>query len=669
MTVDEEPSRRRGTVLLISTVIIIGSIVGVYSLPRFFSAPDLEIRVAVIDSGINIDQELETRVVAARSFVNSTYGYDTDDNSTSDSSPGNTPHGTYVTKIIAREAPDAAIVNAKVVSENDDATPLAITEAIRWAVLEENCSVINLSLGLAPLVDDYIDQTIRWAFERGVSIVAAAGNGGQDGIAGSSIDSPAIYPEVIAVAALDEGNYLYSFSSIGPLRNRVMKPEIAARGYYSDNGRTVFGTSFAAPVVTAGVTRIISHCLSNDWSWTPGMIKAAIMISASPLPYEEWQVGAGLFNLATALLYIDSVQKPHGLPLLAAITPTESPFSFERIFVNHTTEIPVSIYASSNVTFSLVFRGRNSEWIHGPPQVSVNQSGSFIIRLEVISNATLEDLEASVSIHANGYLSMYLRMEFDARAPHKTVAFDISHTPWAIDSSFGQFRELYHTLTKFGIAVDELRYTENITLDIFSKYDAIFLLDPCAWGHLVNHDGISFLKKSIFDYDEEEIAIYESYYDQGGSLFFTALSNNSIDHNAVNDLFAAFNLTLNNDTLPVIQIVINGNPSTQLVTKMVDHVVTRMVDSFDYNGCSLNYTGDAYELAWVEIMDQFENGTLYPVNKTVLVASENSNGGRLIATGSNFFIDNWALNNMYRSDQNFKIVLQCVYWLLHILNN
>ncbi|MFW9811349.1 MAG: S8 family serine peptidase [Candidatus Thorarchaeota archaeon] len=669
MDEEREPTRRRGTVLLFTTIIVISSIIGAYSLPPFFSVPDLEIRVAVIDSGIDIDQELKTRVVAAKSFVNTTYGFVTDDNSTSDSSPGNSPHGTYVAKIIASEAPNVAIVNAKVVSQNDEATPRAIAEAIRWAVLEENCSVINLSLGLAPLVEDYIGHTIRWAFERGVSIVAAAGNGGDGGVAGSSIDSPAIYPEVIAVAALDEANRLYSFSSIGPLRNRLMKPEVAARGFYSDNGRTVVGTSFAAPVVSAGVTQIISHCLNNGWSWTPGMVKAAIMISAKQLPYEEWEVGAGLFDLETALLYIDSVQKPNGLPLLVAITPTESPFSFERIFINHTTLIPVSIYTSSNVTLDITYRGRNSEWIHGPQQLFVNQTGSFTVKLRVVASDSLEDLEASVSIYGAGYLFTSLSLEFDARAPHKTVAFDISHTPWAIDSSFGQFRELYYTLTKVGIAVDELRHPENISLDIFSNYDAIFLLDPCAWGYLVDHDGINFLKTSIYDYDASEIAVYETYYDQGGSLFFTALSNDSIDHQSVNDLFSAFNLTLNDDHLPVISIVINGVRNTELVTNMVEHIVTRMIESFDYNGCSLNYTGDAYELAWVEVMEQHDNGSIYPVNKTVLAGSENSNGGRFIATGSNFFLDNWALSDMYRSDQNFKIVLQSVYWLLHILNN
>jgi hypothetical protein len=102
---------------------------------------------------------------------------------------------------------------------------------------------------------------------------------------------------------------------------------------------------------------------------------------------------------------------------------------------------------------------------------------------------------------------------------------------------------------------------------------------------------------------------------------------------------------------------------------MIDHAITRRVDSFDYNGCSLNFTGTAYEIAWTEVLLRHENGTFYSVNKTLLVGSENNNGGRLIATGSNFFLDNWALNNMYRSDQNLKLVIQSLYWLLDILND
>ena len=668
-TVEEafEPKRRRGTVLLLSTIIFVGSIAGLYAIPPTYTDSNLTVRVAIIDSGININQELETRVVASRSFVNTSFGYLTTDNTTTDSRPGGVTHGTYIASIVALEAPDAAIVNAKVVDSNDIATHTAVIEAIRWVVLEENCSVINLSLGIFPTYNDSIGDAVRWAFNQGVSIVAAAGNNGHNGIAGSSVESPAIYPEAIAVAAVDESNSPYSFSAIGPLRDRIMKPDISARGDFHTNGKTVLGTSFAAPVVAAGVARIITHCLANGWTWTPGMIKAAVMIGASKLPYEEWQVGAGLFDLKTSQLYIDFSQKEEGLPLLFAITPTESPFSFERFFVNHTSRIHVSIFASSNATFSLNYRGVAEKWIRGPSYVHLNQSGNFHFDVRVESPNAVEDLQASISVSSSGYLELKIELDFEAIVALREVAFDISHTSWSIDSSYGQFRKLYRILTTVGIAVDELRYPENISLEVLSLYDAVFVLDPCAWEYSVN--GLSYDKIQLFSYTPQELASYRNYYENGGNLLLVGLTNSSINQNQANELFSLFNITLNNDSIPVITIVVNGVSSTELITDMIQHPITDNIDSFDYNGCSLNYSGNSYEIAWKNVTFQDENGTLYSERRTLVVGLENINGGRLIATGSNYFLDNWALSHLYRSEHDLIFVLQSVYWLLRYLEN
>ncbi len=660
-----EPKRRRGTVLLLFTIIIVGTVAGLYAAPQTYTIPDLAVRVAIIDSGININEELETRVIAEKSFVNTSLGYSETDNTTTDSSPRGVTHGTYVATIIASEAPDAALVNAKVVSSNDIATPTAVIEAIRWAVLEENCSVINLSLGVAPYYSDSIGAVVKWAFNRGVTIVAAAGNNGQGGITGSSVESPAIYPEVIAVAAVDEWNVPYSFSATGPLIDRIMKPDISARGDFKDNGRTVLGTSFAAPVVAAGVSKIIAHCKTNDLNWTPGMVKAAVMISAFNLPYEEWIVGAGLFDLETALLYIDFSHYKNGIPLVAAITPTMSPFSFERYFINHTSRIHISIFTSSNDTFSLNYQGVAAKWLTGPSSIHVNQSGGFFVDLRVESNESMENLEASISFTSSGYPHLKLEIEFDAIVALREVAFDFSHTSWAIDSSFGQFRRLYQTLTKGGTAVDELRFPENLSLDVLSKYDAVFVLDPCAWAFTVNN--FSYERVGLYSYTPQQLAAYADYFANGGNLFLAGLSNSSIDQNKANELYSQFNITLRNDHVPGITIVVNGVSSTELITGMAPHPITEGIDDFDYNGCSLNYTGTTYEIAWADVNLLYENGTQYSEKRTVLAGLENDNGGRLIASGSNFFLDNWALTGSYRSDQDLLFVIQSVYWLLHVL--
>ena len=659
----KDPTRRRGTAILVTTIIIIASMGVLQAIPPVYTESELKVRVAVIDSGINIDSELDSRVVAQMSFANVTYGYPTTDNSTTDSTPSGTTH---VAKIIASNAPHAAIVNAKVVGRNDIATVDGLVAAIHWVVLEENCSVINLSLGLGIVTDDFVVEAVKWAFNRGVTVIAAAGNGGQNGIAGSSIDSPASCPEAIAVAAVDEELNPYYFSGTGPLRDRIMKPDIAAWGFYQDNGVTVFGTSFAAPVVSAVAVQIIASCIQHGWSWTPGMVKALLMASAVDLPAENWFVGTGLVDLHDALLFLEYCTKRNGLPNIAAITPTESPFSFEYIFVNHSLSVPVSVFTSNNASFTLSYSGSDTQYIHGPDYVNINQTGSFNLEIYVSSSTEEDDLSAVVSLIAPEYQIMRIRFKFDALVPYKQIAFDVSRTSWAIDSIYGQFRTLAWKINNLGSSVDELTNADDITYSTLSKYDAVFVLDPCAWDYYMVNNSIQ--QKSLYAYAQEQIDAYYQYWEQGGSLFLIGLSNLSLDVRNANTLFEAFNISLNYDLVPPISLIINGVESTTKIYKMITHPVTNYIDYFDYNGCSLNYSDDAFELAWAQVFWTDINKTIHMENRTVLVGLENDQGGRLLATGSNFFVDNWALNDLYQSTQNWKLVLQALYWLVHILD-
>ena len=648
------------------TIIIIATFAYLQSTPQSYTEPELDVKVAIIDSGINIDSELVSRVLAQKSFINSSYGYSETDNDTTDSMPSNSPHGTLIAKIIAEESPNAGIINAKVVSDGDIATAVGIVEAIRWAVLEENCSVINLSLGISIVTADIVGDAVKWAFELGVCVVAAAGNEGLDGIAGSSIESPAAYDEVIAVAGVDSQLVPYGFTATGPLRDRILKPDISAWGYYKENGDTVFGTSFATPIISASAIKIIGHCFENGWSWTPGMIKAALMISALQLPYEEWIVGAGFVDVNSALIYIDNAQKDNGLPLVSTLTPTDGPFSFEHWFVNQSLSIPVSIFSSSNVTFNMVYRGSHAHWIHGPSEITINQTGQVTLVVNVIASEDVEDIDAWVTFIALGYLNMQTSFHFDAKVPFKKIAIDTSHTPWAIDSVYGQFRELALRINDLGSSVDELGRSTEITYGLLSRYDAVFVMDPCAWSyHMINN---TMTKASLYPYSQSEIDAYVQYWEQGGGLFLVGLSNVSLDLSSANELFSAFDITLNYDIVPPITIIVNGIASTSVITKMHNHPVTAFLDSFDYNGCSMNFTGDVFELAWAEIYRNNEIGSILIENRTVLVGLENPLGGRLLATGSNFFLDNWALNDLYRSHQDWRLVLQALYWLMHTLD-
>ncbi len=661
------PPPRRGTALLVITMIVITTGAFAFLGPRGMGERSAPVRVALIDSGVTPDSTLYGRVVSGRSFITEGNGYHSTDNSTVDSEPRGNPHGTFVARILVKEASNVLIVNAKVVDSNNTATEQAIIEAMRWAVNEEACDIINLSLGGSPSGQDGLREAVRWAFEQGVSVVAAAGNNGRGGVTGSSIESPAVYPQAIAVAAVDEQGRPYYFSGRGPLRNGTTKPDISALGMYTDqqSSTTVYGTSYAAPRVAAAAAGLIAYCIEKGWDWTPGMIKATLMASADRLSSEPWETGAGNLDLDSALKFLDEVPKNESLPLAAYVLPKTGPGSFERWFVNSTVTVEMSVFASSGTTFDLFYEGSASPWVRGPQTILVNQTGSFSVRVHVISGTDMLNLQALVTLIAPGYLSLKAQMKFDASVGFAVVAFDVSHSPWWTDSIYGQFRAFYELLTDIGIAVEEIRDPNDLQSESMLRYDAIVVLDPCAWSYSLDENRI--VASPFASYSQSEIEAYLTYWRAGRGLLVAALDNSSIDVESTNQLLSCFNMTLNHDHIPGVTIVVDGIPSSVLVSGLTNNTLAQGVRSFDFNGCSLNFSNGAFRLAWTEIVWRDPQGNLHIDSRTVAVGLEGEGGSRMVAMGSNFFIDNWGINGLYQSTQNSKLALQTVLWLIQAL--
>ncbi|MFO7836779.1 MAG: S8 family serine peptidase [Candidatus Thorarchaeota archaeon] len=653
---------RRGKAILIATILIATGFAISNLLPEGFFPVSSAPCIAIIDSGITPSKGLSSRIVAERSFINVSYGYSMTDEDTTDSEPNGIPHGSYVAKITVRNNPNIRIVNAKVITGENDATFQGIAQAIVWTVNETDAKIINLSLGRMPPNGDPLEEVIEWAFAQGVVVVAAAGNGGQNGLRGTSIESPAVFQEVIAVAAIDRSGAPYPFSGRGPLRNRIIKPDIAALGSYRDASGTevAFGTSFAAPRVSAAAAALITVCDTNRWKWTPGMIKATLLASASHLEAESWEVGSGRVNVETAIAYVENVPKINSFPMVAHVMPSEVPYNFERLFVNATSTIKCSIFATANATFHLAYTGSAASSVRGLDMVHINQSGEFSFSIRLISSKVHENLEVLLSISSHDYLTMRVRINFDASLPHAIVGFDLTHTAWSIDSIYGQFRSFYATLGDRGVAVEEIRDSSELTYPRLKRLDAIAIMDPCAWYQSYS----DFIPTTAsLSYSEEELDIYKQYWESGGSLFVVGLSNSSIDVRAANELLSMFNITFKYDRIPETTIVVDGIPSTRLITGLHQHFITEGIGEFDYVGCSLTYSGGAFEIAYTEVSRVNEQGGIYRENKTLMVGLEGSNGARMIVVGSNFFIDNYAINDMYKSSDNERLAYRIVYWL------
>jgi subtilisin family serine protease len=223
--------------------------------------------VAVVDSGVQLDHpDLAPRLL--RDATGAVVGLDLVDGGAPEDRNG---HGTLVAGIVAAAAdagidgpgvagvaPDARILPVRALDDRGRGRVADIDRGIRWAV-DQGAHVVNLSLELAtPLPGDLagsgLDDAVRYAWERGAVVVAAAGN------SGSPFTDFRSSTPVLLVGATDRDDGRAPFSD-GSRRDMVMAPGVdvittactAPCGPGSSRYGRATGTSFAAPHVAGAV--------------------------------------------------------------------------------------------------------------------------------------------------------------------------------------------------------------------------------------------------------------------------------------------------------------------------------------------------------------------------------------------------------------------------------
>ncbi|MCE7741952.1 MAG: S8 family serine peptidase [Candidatus Heimdallarchaeota archaeon] len=275
------------------------------------------IKIAILDTGIDkyhpdlddIDNNPYTydpKVILEKSFID----YDGDGVADTDTSDGY-GHGTHCAGIAAGKgilngvAPNAWLMNGRV---GDDGGQLEITwllKAIDWAVLS-GADIISMSLGWGIYnVMPLLDEAANYAWERGVILTVSAGNSGSNP---RTTASPGQASRSITVGASTADNTITYWSSRGPSINGMIDPDVVAPGenilsMAPGNGyRVASGTSMSAPAV-AGVAALL---LSSSPDEDIGLIRSAIISTATDLGYHVFTQGAGLVNAKAAYDYLQN---------------------------------------------------------------------------------------------------------------------------------------------------------------------------------------------------------------------------------------------------------------------------------------------------------------------------------------------------------------------------
>jgi subtilisin family serine protease len=225
--------------------------------------------IAMIDTGCDLSHpDLKDKFVA---------GY----NATEKGQPpqDDNGHGTHTAGIAAAAANNGAgvigvgggcaIMPVKVLSKGGG-SEAGIADGIIWAA-DHGANVASMSIGLYNR-SEVLERALQYALDKGVTLVASAGNNNAENDHTTAPHLPSTHPGVIEVAATDANNQKARFSNFGKTVS-VAAPGVDVLSTWMGGGyRKASGTSMAAPHV-AGLAGLV---MSQNPGMKPAEVKKRI---------------------------------------------------------------------------------------------------------------------------------------------------------------------------------------------------------------------------------------------------------------------------------------------------------------------------------------------------------------------------------------------------------
>ncbi len=232
--------------------------------PSQWNAPqsDSPVAVAVLDSGLAPDDNLDRAVIGAYDATNPDAPLSTD----------TVGHGTKMAMLAAGLADPygsavgegVPVVAVKAFADDGSADAFTLMNAMTYAV-QNSSGPVSLSWG-SETDSQFIQTAVRYAASEGRPVFAAVGNEPT----GTPM-YPAAYPEVVGIAAGSSGK-------LAEYSNRGDFVDIVAPGSASFSGKTSQGTS----VATAYVSHIAARYMKNHPGTTAAETVAALKKAAGP---------------------------------------------------------------------------------------------------------------------------------------------------------------------------------------------------------------------------------------------------------------------------------------------------------------------------------------------------------------------------------------------------
>jgi len=307
-------------------------------------------KICILDTGINYNLfNLELN--------NTVFGYDFVNN---DNDPlDDHGHGTSVSNVILKIAPNAKIYSVKVVNSQGLGYESDVLAGLKYCI-DNDVDVISFSIG-SSLSNGYCDSDLvasksNYAVKNGIYVVAATGNDASL----TSIRSPSCASSVTRVSSSTKQDSIASFSNINNLIDLVAPGKDISTIDLNGNNIVLSGTSFSAPIVSGSALLILENRTINPKNLTYLLRSTSEIINYNNINYNRLNLFNALINNKTNEPYnYDANQSSIEMGNFTILADTQYPeinFTYPT-FANGTTSrnltnlINITINESSLNTF------------------------------------------------------------------------------------------------------------------------------------------------------------------------------------------------------------------------------------------------------------------------------------------------------------------------------
>lgn len=346
--------------------------------------------IAVIDTGIDAaHSDLAGEVTNGYNFVSDSANT-ADDNG----------HGTHVAGIISGETNNAngiasigfkgSLMPVKVLDGTGTGTYSAVANGIIYAA-DHGARIVNMSLG-GSSSSQTLQDSVNYAEQRGVIVVAAAGNNGNNAVV-----YPADYAGVIAVSATTDTDTLASFSSYGG-HIYVSAPGVNITSTYNDGGyATMSGTSMSAPEVAGLIGLALSHSGTTASTVLDDLKTSSDKVGSYAYDSNGWNeyFGYGRIDAAKLLQMVSGSQPAPSSP--TTTTPTTNPT---------VTQNSQTVHGQTSLQFSVDFDGTVD---------SIDSTNNLIV-------VKIQSISQNLKLADNNLINVYLDSNSQIKNGNQTLS-------------------------------------------------------------------------------------------------------------------------------------------------------------------------------------------------------------------------------------------------------